>query len=87
MKAQSDPPSVTAANEAFIQAEGQDYAPIDEYEGRHRWDPKYTWSAQEEREVVRKIDLKICSWCCLTFFALQLDRANVRDRTHVVENY
>ena len=26
---------------------------------------------------MKQIDWKICSWCCLTFFALQLDRANI----------
>jgi hypothetical protein len=25
-----------------------------EYEGRHRFDPDYTWTAEEERKVVRK---------------------------------
>jgi hypothetical protein len=25
------------------------------YEGRHRFDPNYTWSAEEERKLVRKV--------------------------------
>ena len=26
-----------------------------EYEGRHRFDPNYTWTADEERKLVRKV--------------------------------
>lgn len=26
-----------------------------EYEGRHRFDPDYTWTADEERKLVRKV--------------------------------
>jgi len=53
------------------------YEPIDSYEGKHRWDPKADWSEKEEKHVVRKLDIRICSWACLMFFALQLDRGNI----------
>ncbi|KAF2016904.1 phthalate transporter [Aaosphaeria arxii CBS 175.79] len=53
------------------------YRPIDSYEGIHRYDPKFDWEPEEERRVVRKIDYRICSWVCLMFFALQLDRGNI----------
>ncbi|RVD87829.1 uncharacterized protein DFL_002037 [Arthrobotrys flagrans] len=53
------------------------YVPIDTYEGRHRYDPTYEWDPKEEKRLVRKIDWKICSWACLMFFALQLDRGNI----------
>ena len=53
------------------------YEPIDAYEGKHRWDPKAEWTEQEERKIVRKLDLRICAWACLMFFALQLDRGNI----------
>nr|OQO16933.1 hypothetical protein B0A51_13851 [Rachicladosporium sp. CCFEE 5018]OQO27164.1 hypothetical protein B0A51_05159 [Rachicladosporium sp. CCFEE 5018] len=53
------------------------YAPIESYEGIHRYDPKFEWEPQEERRIVRKIDYKICAWVCLMFFALQLDRGNI----------
>ncbi|KAI5370021.1 putative major facilitator superfamily, MFS transporter superfamily [Septoria linicola] len=53
------------------------YQPIAEYEGRHRYDPKFQWDAKQERRVVRRIDARICTWACLMFFALQLDRGNI----------
>lgn len=53
------------------------YAPIDTYEGRHRYDPKATWTREEETALIRKLDIRICAWCCLMFFALQLDRGNI----------
>ena len=53
------------------------YAPIDTYEGRHRYDPTARWTPKEEKRLVRSLDWRICSWCCLMFFALQLDRANI----------
>ena len=53
------------------------YVPIDSYEGRHRYDPKAQWTEAEEKALVRKLDWRICAWCCLMFFALQLDRGNI----------
>ena len=53
------------------------YAPIDSYEGRHRYDPKATWSKAEEKALIRRLDIRVCAYCCFMFFALQLDRANI----------
>jgi hypothetical protein len=53
------------------------YAPIANYEGIARYDPSFTWDPVEERKVKRKIDKRICTWVCLMFFALQLDRGNI----------
>ena len=53
------------------------YVPIDTYEGRHRFDAKATWSTTEEKALIRRLDLRVCAWCCLMFFALQLDRGNI----------
>ncbi|KAL4925429.1 major facilitator superfamily domain-containing protein [Aspergillus undulatus] len=53
------------------------YRPIDSYEGLHRWDPYFDWTKEEERKIVRKIDLRVCTFACVTFFALQLDRGNI----------
>jgi hypothetical protein len=33
------------------------YKPIEGYEGAHRYDPEYTWSAADEKRVVRKVFL------------------------------
>ncbi|KAI1849709.1 hypothetical protein JX266_004658 [Neoarthrinium moseri] len=54
------------------------YAPIGKYEGAHRYDPNVQWSDLEEKQLIRKLDFKICSWACLMFFALQLDRGNIQ---------
>lgn len=31
------------------------YKPIDAYEGKHRYDPKFQWEKKEETRVVRKV--------------------------------
>jgi hypothetical protein len=33
------------------------YRPIEGYEGAHRYDPEYTWSAADEKRVVRKVSV------------------------------
>ena len=53
------------------------YAPIDTYEGRGRYDPRARWTPEEEKRLARRLDWRIRSWCCLMFFALQLDRGNI----------
>ncbi|KAL1600959.1 hypothetical protein SLS59_005624 [Nothophoma quercina] len=53
------------------------YRPVDSYEGLHRYDPDFDWEPEEEKKVVRKIDKRICTFVCLMFFALQLDRGNI----------
>jgi hypothetical protein len=53
------------------------YKPREDYEGYHRFDPKAVWTEEEERVLVRKIDLRIMLWCCVMFVALQLDRGNI----------
>ncbi|KAJ5862934.1 hypothetical protein N7455_007002 [Penicillium solitum] len=53
------------------------YRPIDSYEGLHRWDPDFQWTETEEKRIVRKIDARVCTFACVTFFALQLDRGNI----------
>ncbi|KAL6240085.1 hypothetical protein BDW75DRAFT_226765 [Aspergillus navahoensis] len=47
------------------------HEPIAVYEGRHRYDPSAEWTRGEN------LDYCICSWVCLTFFALQLDPGNI----------
>lgn len=36
------------------------YAPIDEYEGRHRWDPNAQWTPEEEKKLVRRVGSPLC---------------------------
>ncbi|KAF2028601.1 phthalate transporter [Setomelanomma holmii] len=69
----------TKAGTTFISSgvDNELYKPIAKYEGIHRYDPEFEWEPTEERKVVRKIDKRICTWVCLMFFALQLDRGNI----------
>ncbi|KAK9234564.1 major facilitator superfamily domain-containing protein [Lipomyces kononenkoae] len=53
------------------------YQPLPRYENLHRVDHKARWTWREEIAVVRKIDLRIMSWCAIMFMALQLDRGNI----------
>lgn len=39
--------------------------PHESYEGHHRFDPELTWTAEEERRVVRKTDIKLMTWLCV----------------------
>ncbi|KAI1105955.1 MFS general substrate transporter [Jackrogersella minutella] len=47
------------------------------YENRHRFDPAYKWTADEERRLVRKIDARIMVWAWLMFCALDMHRRNI----------
>ncbi|CEJ91846.1 Putative Phthalate transporter [[Torrubiella] hemipterigena] len=73
-------PTTTVITNSTVFASGGDvklYEPIDEYEGKHRYDPSAQWTEKEEKVLVRKMDWRICSWVCVMFFALQLDRGNI----------
>ncbi|KAK4494268.1 hypothetical protein PRZ48_014566 [Zasmidium cellare] len=48
-----------------------------QYEGRHRFDPEISWSADEEKKLKRKVDLRVMTWCWLMFLALDLNRRNI----------
>lgn len=47
------------------------------YENRHRFDPDLKWTAEEERKLVRKIDLRIMLWAWIMFCALDMHRRNI----------
>ncbi|EGS20287.1 uncharacterized protein CTHT_0040260 [Thermochaetoides thermophila DSM 1495] len=47
------------------------------YENRHRFDPSFTWTAEEERKLLRKIDIRIMLWAWIMFCALDLHRKNI----------
>ncbi len=43
------------------------------YECRHVFDPSLTWSEEEEKKIVRKLDWRICLWAvshCVVFPAI-----------------
>lgn len=47
------------------------------YEGRHRFDPTFQWTKEEEKTLVRKLDLRIMLLIWIMFFALDLVRQNI----------
>ncbi|QLG70984.1 hypothetical protein HG535_0B00210 [Zygotorulaspora mrakii] len=47
------------------------------YECRKYFDPKFQWTASEERKVVRKVDLRVAFWAMWMFAALNIDRNNL----------
>ncbi|GAB1205809.1 hypothetical protein APSETT445_004488 [Aspergillus pseudonomiae] len=48
-----------------------------QYEGRHRFDPSFTWTPEEEKKLIRKVDLRIMFWAWLMFCSLDLNRRNI----------
>ncbi|PNS15680.1 hypothetical protein CAC42_4132 [Sphaceloma murrayae] len=76
--AKGESPLPNRTGGAFAVGSLEEYhKPVAGYEGLHRYDPSYQWEPVEEKRLVRKIDYRICSWVCLMFFALQLDRGNI----------
>jgi len=47
------------------------------YENRHKFDPDFTWTAEEEKKLVRKIDFRIMTWAWIMFCALDMHRRNI----------
>ncbi|KAI0887485.1 MFS general substrate transporter [Annulohypoxylon maeteangense] len=47
------------------------------YENRHRFDPNFKWTAEEERRLVKKVDARIMVWAWLMFCALDMHRRNI----------
>ncbi|KAJ6780948.1 hypothetical protein PWT90_05375 [Aphanocladium album] len=67
----------TSAN-VFTAAEALDvYKPVEGFEGAARFDPSATWSAEEEKKLVKTLNWRIALPVCIMFFALQLDRGNI----------
>lgn len=40
----------------------QYYEPIEEYEGRHRYDPAAQWTEAEEKKLIRRVRADCLSW-------------------------
>ncbi|KAL7619530.1 hypothetical protein AAE478_010070 [Parahypoxylon ruwenzoriense] len=74
-------PVVTEINNPFLDTDTADYwrqvYENCQYECRHAFNPKLTWSTKEEKELIRKLDWKVCLWACVMFFGLQVDRGNL----------
>ncbi|KAK6388653.1 hypothetical protein LTR65_007326 [Meristemomyces frigidus] len=49
-----------------------------EYECRHVFDPDLRWAKAEEKKLVNKLDWHVAAWACAMFFALNLDRSNLK---------
>ncbi|KAF1817455.1 putative pantothenate transporter [Eremomyces bilateralis CBS 781.70] len=47
------------------------------YECRHVFDADATWTEEEEKKIVKKLDWHVCLWACIMFFSLQIDRGNI----------
>ncbi|KAL4779844.1 major facilitator superfamily domain-containing protein [Aspergillus varians] len=47
------------------------------YEGRSRFDPQLTWTAETERRLKMKLDLRIMLWVWVMFSSLDLVRRNI----------
>ncbi|ORY03346.1 MFS general substrate transporter [Basidiobolus meristosporus CBS 931.73] len=41
------------------------------------YEPSLEWTPEEEKKLVRKVDIRLMTWVGLMFFFLQLDRGNV----------
>lgn len=41
------------------------------YECRHVFDPTFTWTPEEEKALIRKLDWRVCLWACVMFMSLQ----------------
>lgn len=48
-----------------------------EYENRHRFDPTFMCTPEEEKRLVRKIDFRIMVWAWTMFCALDIHRRNI----------
>jgi hypothetical protein len=49
-----------------------------QYECRHVFDPTLTWTREEERAIIRKIDWKVCLWAvCYTHLRIDAEADTV----------
>jgi hypothetical protein len=48
-----------------------------QFECRHLFDPELEWTPQEEKSLVRRIDLRVTLWAFVMFMALDFDRNNI----------
>ena len=48
------------------------------YECCEAFDPDLKWTQDEEKKLKRKLDLHVAVWACVMFFALNVDRGNLK---------
>lgn len=48
-----------------------------QYECRHLFDPEFTWTAKEDKQILRKNDWYVTFWTLFMFTALDFDRNNI----------
>ncbi|KAG7666024.1 uncharacterized protein J8A68_000454 [[Candida] subhashii] len=47
------------------------------YECYPAFDPEFNWTEEEEKKVIRKIDIRVALAACIMFVGLQVDRGNL----------
>ncbi|KAK6205683.1 putative major facilitator superfamily transporter [Scheffersomyces amazonensis] len=48
-----------------------------QYESYKAFDPTFTWTEEEEKQLVRKLNIRVALTACLLFVSLQVDRGNL----------
>ncbi|KAM3122047.1 hypothetical protein CJJ07_005071 [Candidozyma auris] len=47
------------------------------YECRSAFDPNFEWEPEEEKKLIRKLDVRVALSACIMFIGLQVDRGNL----------
>ncbi|TIB73041.1 hypothetical protein E3Q24_01413 [Wallemia mellicola] len=80
-KYKTDSNNIATQPSVFDTAEAKYFEPSPNYENRHRFDSLFRWTWGEQTKVTRKTDFNILPWCMLLFFALDIDRSNIKNAT------
>ncbi|CCE83302.1 Piso0_003877 [Millerozyma farinosa CBS 7064] len=49
-----------------------------EYECRSVFDPEFEWEPEEEKKLLKKLDIRVALSACIMFVGLQIDRGNLQ---------